>query len=1391
MLHDRRSKSLLESSRCSDLADKLTAVRYTGNSNNSGQSEMSADRPTGMVTLTPQQVRQARALLAWSRKDLANAVGFHTSVIAHIETGEAPVAPEHDGVIRTCLGERGIQFSQSGEVSYPDLPAFPHSSRHTTPVRWVTSDDLASWGSQPDGPVNLPTLVSNLIRATHGTAAHVHFPADGGVRHPGWDGQSCVDIGSHYVPSGVAGWELSTQRDGVAAKIRGDYQKRTVDPLSLVPCSATFVAVTLQHWPGKEEWAREQVKSGPWSDVRVYDADDLVHWIEITPAVGLWLATYLGKRPEGTTELEAAWEEWSLSTEWPITKELVLWDRDETAAQVLRWLRGEASVLSLQSTSSEEVVAFIWATLSELPEESALSYRARCLVVNEVAARALKGAAAPLILILTDPNPGLAAALAKNGHFVAQAYDQTAEKNDGVLILERPSREGIAAALILAGVPEDQARSLARDSARNLTVLRRRMPAAAGRNPPQWAEASAPRALLAALLAGGWDEDHQADRDCLAALAGSSYEQFVEGVRPYFSRFDSPLQKIGTSWRVASPSDAWHLLAGSLTSALIDQLGESAIAVLGELDPRFNMDPSERWLARVKGVGSQFSPMLRHGIGRTLILLALYGDRVVLVPDARSRTDTIVSQLLDCADEHRWWSLARDFRLLAEASPTSLLSAIEDSLNDVSQTITVLFDDSETGAFGGEYLSDLMWALEMLAWSPAHMPRVTRILSALAALDVKPRRYQNGPANSLREIHALWNPQTYATLDQRLLALDHIRKRVPESSWNLMLGILPSAHDSLTPSPKPLWRDFSVTQVEVVSLELLRRGAVSISDRLVTDLGEDPERFDSLLGRIKDLRPDPSQFLSALEKAQLNLNDERARSTIWSRLREVLHHHRAFPDAPWRLPESILDRLAQSYEQFTPADLLDRVRWLFQAGAALPNPSTEGWKAEEKQLGAAQASAALAVFESSGIEGVFSLAQVAEIPSTVAFAVYEAGIPEAQIDALLELAIRAEDGRSKDLAISLVRRSFHDRRELWADSLIAKISSEKWGAQCLLTLLIGLPTSSWTWSRVVALGEEIDQLYWRSVPILWIDGDLADIEYAIQRLMDSGRARVALSLVRERPESKVRIGLLTAVLNEVANQSSASGGEGDYGMFQYHVSEAFKRLDRELVDQGIVAALEWRFLGVLEHSARPPVALLRELSSSPHLFIQLISAIFQEVSQGETAEDGAQEEGARARARQAYRLLEMWNRIPGASDNGTLDLDLLEGWLRDARGRAEAMNRLAFADCRIGQVLAASPVGDDGVWPHEAVREVLDNLRSKEMIEGFTVGIYNGRGLTTRQARDGGEQERVLATQYRSWSDAISAEHPYTSRALDQLARSYEEQARHHDDDAASMDWSD
>ena len=1008
------------------------------------------------------------------------------------------------------------------------------------------------WANRTDGAVSLPTLLAHLIRATHGPAAQLRFPADEGVRYPGWDGRTSTDVGSAYVPEGDAGWEIGVQRNNIAQKANDDYRKRTAKPAPLDPANATFVFVTPRHWPQKDEWAKARQDEGPWRKVLAYDADDLVHWIEQTPAVGLWLAARLGKRPPGTRELEEVWEEWSLATKWPLTEDLVLSDRDQDAAEVLRWLRSEPSVLSLQATSTDEVVAFFQATLSELPGDLAAAYRSRCLVATTAAAaRALANAPAPLILLLTEPEPGLARSLSERGHYVLQVYDERPVSRGEVRTLARPSREGIASALTAAGIAEPRAKALARDSARNLAVLRRLIPGAPGRL-PKWAEEPPPHALLAALLAGGWDENAEADRARLSEIADQPYDAIITALAPYVGQFDSPLQKIGSAWRIASPSDAWFLLAHNLTSADIKRFEAAAHAVLGSADPRFDMEPDERWMAAVRGIHRDYSGMLRHGIGQVLILLALWGDRVRTVPDAGRRADAIVSRLLRNADQRRWWSLSRDFRLLAEASPDAFLTAVEDSLDQNDPPIGALFGYDEGGVFGAEHLSDLMWALESLAWSPEWMPRVTHLLARLDAIDSKPRRYSNGPAGSLREIHLLWIPQTYATLDERLRALDLIRKRESNAAWKLMLGILPHGHEVSTPSPMPLWRDFTVDKAETVTWALIGRGAAAISERLLADVGLSPARWSLLLDRLGDLAPGPEPALAALEAAEPRITHKADRAIFWDKLRGVLHHHRQFSDAEWSLPDAVLDRLEAVYDRFAPADPLERTAWLFQQSVQLPKLSAAGWESEQRDVDAARQKAAQGLYAEGGIPAMLSLARLTDTAGYIGKALYDSGLLAADVDALLEAAVRSDDAHERDVAHGLIISVFRDRKEPWAAALVAKARAEHWSDTALLTILRALPIGRWTWDQVAQIGGEIETAYWRQAPVFWMSEDSEDVAYAIRMLISVGRARHALPLAGRGAKVHLPSDLLVELLREAARQPFQNeDASNDSTMFQH------------------------------------------------------------------------------------------------------------------------------------------------------------------------------------------------------------------------------------------------
>ena len=107
---------------------------------------------------------------------------------------------------------------------------------------------------------------------------------------------------------------------------------------------------------------------------------------------------------------------------------------------------------------------------------------------------------------------------------------------------------------------------------------------------------------------------------------------------------------------------------------------------------------------------------------------------------------------------------------------------------------------------------------------------------------------------------------------------------------------------------------------------------------------------------------------------------------------------------------------------------------------------------------------------------------------------------------------------------------------------------------------------------------------------------------------------------------------------------------------------------------------------------------------------------------------------------------------------------------------------------QIGQVLANAPVGSDGAWPCEPVRDLLDSIGSPHIGEGFTIGKFNLRGVTSRGAFDGGEQERSLADGYRADATKIASSWPFTAQLLRKMAEGYESDARQFDRES---DWRD
>jgi hypothetical protein len=1076
-----------------------------------------------------------------------------------------------------------------------------------------------------------------------------------------------------------------------------------------------------------------------------------------------------------------------------MSSDLLLAGRDEEAMRILRWLYAEPSVLAVRADSTSEAVAFLHAATDQLPAEYRDDYQGRCLLpATPESARALGDSPSSLIIALEDAYAGLAAQLVGQGHHVYIVHGSETGAPDNSIALPRPPAELFAGALVSMGMDKQDAERLARESARSLSILRRLIPSAPGWEAPEWAKPDRARELVAVLLAGAWNEIHEPDRKAIEQLSGEKYKSIEDRLSRWATVPDSPFRKAGATWKVASPRDAWFLLAPYINSGDLDRFATVADQVLGSPDPRFHMKSDERWLAAARGQSPEYSALLRTGLAETLVLLSVFGRRARGVSDASVRADAIVRKLIDRANAERWWSISPQIQVLAEASPMIFLAAVDESLGRSEPPVMDLFQE-DAGPLGSAHHSELLWALEILAWSPSHIARVSELLAKLTKLDPPGGRWANRPFNSLVGIFRLWMPQTHATLDERQRVLKLLRKTEPDIAWRLMIAILPGGYDTASPSPRPRWRDFSTEHAEVITYGLIGKGAALIAESMLEDVKLSNVRWKQLFEVFPNLPPESRRrAVDLLVEAVPTLGNDSSRVDIWDTLRVLLHHHRAFPTAQWALPADQLEGVEKAYAATAPRGVVERIAWLFSKPAAdLPVPAPNDWQADERESDQLRLEAVRELLDAEDTSSICALASQVKMPALVGIAVVEANGREEVKERILFDALRREDSASANFAAGMVHAFCKRDGETWAATFLERGDLRRMPNEVILKTLLRMPQSRQIWDHASGFGSEVEHAYWSRINMPGVGNDRETVEFVVGKLLAVGRAREAASLAAYRGK-ELPGEIVVKILTEAAREQLHEGtGPNDHSMFLFSVEELLQRLDKAGdVAEDEVARLEWIYLSMLEHSRRPPVVLHKTLSTTPEFFVQVLRSVYRPARDSgireEVADDSKQ---ARALASHAYGLLRSWHRVPGDT-GGTIDSAALQEWVKRARALCADAGRGDIGDQHIGNVLASSPAEPDGVWPAKAVRDLIEKTPSQHLQTGVMLGIHNNRGGTWRGLTDGGAQERSIASRYHEYAKATEFEWPRTSALLEQIARSYEEAGQQHDQRAERTDWS-
>ncbi|HRI91909.1 HigA family addiction module antitoxin [Accumulibacter sp.] len=1293
---------------------------------------------------------------------------------------------------------------EAAQAKQKDAPA--DTKAYVPPFLAIKANDIERWVSHNiPARTRLAVFLRTLVHSTGRGLTKVDFPGNDDGERPGWDGFVEADEGAPWVPSGRSGWEFGTNEDP-KTKAEGDFEKSVKAHHMNERAEMTLVFVTPRRWAGKAAWLADKKAKRLWKDVRVYDASDLEQWLEQSLPAQAWFANETHVPAQHVRSLDQCWADWACVSTPPLISSLFSSAID--AAKRLVYSRLSKPVegpILIAADSTQEALAFLSGLLSERGGEELASYRDRVLVFDKpgVLPRLAAGAQTFIPVAFTREVERELSPYTKSMHsFVIYPRNASIIKFD--IVLEPANYETFNKALQDMGKSPDDISRLANASGRSLTVLRRQLSTVPAVCTPEWAaDHKTAASLVPFLLVGAWNSQNETDKLGLTLLAGDrSYDDLEKECQSLAQLNDAPIWSVGKFRGVISKVDLLYAIAGAVTPADLDRYFSMARMVLGEDDPALDLPEDQRLAASIHGKTREFSSVFRESISETLVLLAVHGGQLFksrLGIDTEAEAARVVRELLPTplttrileANDH-------DLPTYAEAAPNDFLSILERDLKSETPAVLGLLRPVNPAVFGSSpRRTGLLWALEGLSWSPAELPRAAYILARLAQVEINDN-WVNKPANSLACIFLAWMPQTAANHDQRVTLIKKLAEKFPDIAWKLCVGQFGANHQIGHYSHKPRWRPdgygfgepFSTLEPIIAFVREMVEMALTWKEYSLEMLCDLVERLHDLSdadqNRVWKLIEDWAKAVASdVDKAKLR---EKIRTSTLSR-RATIRAKKSGKTT------SLATAGVAAYAALEPSDLLNKHAWLFRDGW-VENSADEIAGIEEidfdkrdERIKNFRTDALREILRHRGLAGILELSERGNASWVIGALMASSVLSEEKLQELLRVALAPvleakEPVHSyKNLIGGAVQAvPDDDKREVIINGVAANLSEEE-----KVQLFILSPFGKRTWKLVDALSEAAQANYWSAVTPDWLRDNDAENNEAVERLLKATRPRAAFSCVSNHPE-RLDAQVLFRVLSEMAQGGNDQPGQ--YTLQHYYVEKAFKHLSSSPVlalDEK--AGLEFAYIDVL---ARPRDRrdsygipnLERYIEAHPEFFVQAITWIHKR-KDGTTDPKELQvpPERIKTMVERGYTLLEAIERIPGHNEIGELKADHLAKWITSVRHSCAELGRADIADTYIGGLLSHAPVGQDGVWPCEPVRDVMEDIQSESLMSGAHRGVYNSRGVHPRG--EGGNQERQLAEKYRNWGQALQVSHPFVaSRLLMDLARTYDHEASCEDADA-------
>ena len=879
---------------------------------------------------------------------------------------------------------------------------------------------------------------------------------------------------------------------------------------------------------------------------------------------------------------------------------------------------------------------------------------------------------------------------------------------------------------------------------------------------PGW-EKDNDKAVIVAALLGKWTES-DGDKSIIEILYGNSYEQFLSHLNQYIGVEDAYIVRRHDMsnkviYELADPFLALYSHKSVVNSPIITQFLETIKEVISERDPIFD-EPFDRHFYLSAFKKSKYSHSIKSGMTRTLILLALYADYQGAISIFVRDLLKMIQSIMD------WAYISQYIESLCEAAPDSVIDFIENSIDNHTGLLDLFTAEESDILRGRHYYTNILWCLERLLPCKDYAVRVVRVLFELSN-NIEKCSTGNNPRDDISKVFCTWYNVSALEIED-IIELAKIGVEKYPFFWDILYNEI-GKNTTIFGNSTFTYRE--TDSIIPYTKRDLFRFYISYTQILLSHINGDLEKLIKLL----DLLPNCTDELfiaiqDEMSTAITKLGDS-DKEKIKTTLRKIIYHHRHFANSNWAAPAERISKIEKICLEISFEDPAYDFLYLTESGdIPILNPVVYDHAGEyyQKNKDAIKAVIVSEVirFKETGIDlghflGLRKIQSYYYVGAAIAKYYCDSKYDQGILDAIIQST------NNPQIAVDYVYNcTTSDLSEVY--KAIEFLRKDHFTDDFYVAFISSLPFDEKSKTLINELPDEATRNYWGRFTRFKIENKDLLIE-AVENLLKYSNWN-ALSLIMHSQVEMFNTEEILIIISECTMKmitEKASIGSNECYFIKHLFSTVHQRIGDDFESYPTLFELEMRLYGIIGWENMKCCQYL--FKRSANLFAEIISLTYKK-------DDGSYDESIDTEKKRVFFSMERDIKFCPGEENGFINKDVLNRWVSEFKSCLEYQQQKSRFYDKLGKLFACSPIGSDGIFPHEAIRDKIEEIGNEELMNSFACAIIYGRGVHNVT---GGKDEYKLGEKYAEISRKLSIRHPKTAKIFSIISRSFFNESKH------------